>query len=109
MIVSQYNMEAEGLGQRPAVGVTSFKKRNSEKRAGTGEPLPGQLWTTTLPLPKKVEQIPMQVDPQPIAGPSSSRGEERQQAGKSSKESEKTKAGEQTRDERERPKEGTDR
>ena len=27
-------MEAEGLGQRPAVGVTTFKKRNSEKRAG---------------------------------------------------------------------------
>ena len=93
----QYNMEAEGLGQRPAAGVTTFKKRNSEKRAGlvddklcfyffcrkfeklsgffhekyfhssdskftgTGEPLPGQLWTTTLPLPKKVEPIPMQV------------------------------------------------
>ena len=30
----QYNMEAEGLGQRPAAGVTTFKKRNSEKRAG---------------------------------------------------------------------------
>ena len=27
-------MEAEGLGQRPAAGVTTFKKRNSEKRAG---------------------------------------------------------------------------
>ena len=34
MILLQYNMEAEGLGQRPAVGVTTFKKRNSEKRAG---------------------------------------------------------------------------
>ena len=29
--------------------------------SGTGEPLPGQLWTTTLPIPQKVEQIPMQV------------------------------------------------
>ena len=29
--------------------------------SGTGAPLPGQLWTTTLPIPQKVESIPMQV------------------------------------------------
>ena len=34
---------------------------SDSKFTGTGEPLPGQLWTTTLPLPKKVEPIPMQV------------------------------------------------
>ena len=41
-------MEAEGLGQRPAVGVTTFKKRNSEKRAGSRHrPILSVLATST--------------------------------------------------------------
>merc|ERR1712080_62370 len=68
MIVSQYNMEAEEKGQNPACGVTTFKKRNSEKRAANNQSLPGELWDKSRPLPStSTVEVEMELDtPSPV-------------------------------------------